>query len=93
VMIEALACGLPVAAYPVTGPNDVIGIHGRGVDHDFPASIGCLDHDLARAIGRALMMDRAAAAVFARRFTWEAATDQFVDALKLARTETPELVD
>jgi len=81
VMIEALACGVPVAAFPVTGPLDVLGPQGRGNDDDFPARVGCLDRDLEVAIGRALTMDRSAAAVFARRFTWEAATDQFLAAL------------
>lgn len=81
VMIEALACGVPVAAFPVTGPLDVLGPEGRGSDDDFPARVGCLDRDLEVAIGRALRMDRSAAAVFARRFTWEAATDQFIAAV------------
>jgi len=81
VMIEALACGLPVAAFPVTGPLDVLGPEGRGSDDDFPARIGCVDLDLEVAIGRALRMDRSAPAVFARRFTWETATDQFIAAL------------
>ncbi|MBC2651631.1 glycosyltransferase family 1 protein [Novosphingobium flavum] len=81
VMIEALACGLPVAAFPVTGPSDIIGLKGYGPDGDFPARIGCLDPDLSTAIGRALGCDRKAAAVFARRYTWQAATDQFLSAL------------
>lgn len=81
VMIEALACGVPVAAFPVDGPLDVLGSEGRGGDDDFPARVGCLDHNLEVAIGRALRMDRSAAAVFARRFTWEAATDQFLAAI------------
>ncbi|MFC3173058.1 glycosyltransferase family 4 protein [Novosphingobium bradum] len=85
VMIEALACGVPVAALPVTGPLDVLGPEGRGSDNDFPARVGCLHHDLEIAIGRALRVDRKAAAVFARRFTWEAATDQFLAAVETAR--------
>ena len=46
-----------------------------------PATVGALDNDLAAAIGQALRLDRSAAAVFAMRFNWSAATDQFVDAI------------
>ena len=70
VMIEALACGVPVAAYPVTGPIDVV-----------TPEVGALDHDLTRAIGDALTRDRAACAEYGRRFTWEASAQQFLDAL------------
>lgn len=82
VVIEALACGLPVAAFPVTGPVDLLGRHGHGPDDDFPATVGCVDADLGMAINRALLADRRAAAVFARRFTWDVATDQFLTALR-----------
>jgi len=85
VVIEALACGVPVAGFPVHGPIDILGPKGRGVADDFPATVGCLDADLAGAIGRALRLDRSAAAVFGRRFTWAAATDQFIAALHEAR--------
>ncbi len=84
VVIEALACGLPVAAFPVTGPIDLIGRNGHGPDDDFPATIGALHQDLGCAVARALRADRRAAAVYARRFTWEAATDQFMAALEHA---------
>lgn len=82
VVIEALACGLPVAAFPVAGPIDILGTKGRGPDNDFPATVGALDNDLALATNRALSMDGLAAAVFGARFTWERATDQLLDALK-----------
>jgi glycosyltransferase involved in cell wall biosynthesis len=67
VMIEALACGVPVAAYPVVGPIDVV-----------PAPrVGCLDEDLGRAIDVALRDGEPAACVaHARQFTWERCTDQ-----------------
>ncbi|MEP6869936.1 MAG: glycosyltransferase family 1 protein, partial [Novosphingobium sp.] len=42
VIIEALACGLPVAAFPVAGPLDILGAAGRGEHDDFPATVGCL---------------------------------------------------
>ena len=82
VVAEALACGTPVAAFPVQGPLDVLGPNGRGRQDDFPATVGALDDDLGAAVGRALMADRQAAAVFARRFSWATATDQFVAALE-----------
>lgn len=70
VMIEAAACGVPVAAYPVVGPIDVL-----------DPSISCLDEDLEAAIGGALARDRQACADYGRRFSWEASARQFFDAL------------
>ena len=81
VVIEALACGVPVAAYPVTGPIDILGPQGRGADNDMPATIGVVDEDLDFAITKALTLDRTAAAVFGARFSWQRATDQFIDAI------------
>lgn len=85
VVIEALACGLPVAAFPVAGPIDILGPNGRGNDGLFPATVGVLDGDLSRAIAKALTLDRKAAAVLGGRFSWDKATDQFVAAITLAR--------
>ncbi len=70
VMIEALACGVPVAAYPVTGPVDILN-----------DAVGAMDEDLTVAIGRALTKDRAACAAYGRTFTWEASARQFLSAL------------
>jgi glycosyltransferase involved in cell wall biosynthesis len=70
VMIEALACGTPVAAYPVPGPVDVL----------TPAT-GAMRENLTQAIGTALTFDRAACAAHGRSFTWEASAGQFLDAL------------
>ena len=85
VLIEALACGVPVAAYPVPGPLDVIGAEGRGPAGDksrlWPMHVGVLDADLARAIEGALRCDRMGAAVYGASFSWDAATEQFVSAL------------
>lgn len=72
VMVEALASGVPVAAFPVPGPVDVVG--------DDPAA-GALDEDLGRAIRRALTLDRAACAAAGRRFGWERCTGQFLAGL------------
>jgi glycosyltransferase involved in cell wall biosynthesis len=68
VLLEALACGVPVAAYPVTGPIDVIE-HGR---------TGMLDEDLRAAALAALKVDPAHCRAFALAHTWEAATKQFL---------------
>jgi len=87
VVIEALACGLPIAAYPVPGPLDILGPNGRGPDDAMPATIGALDERLGCAIERALLLDRTAAAVFASRFSWEHATDQFVNAVMSAKDD------
>lgn len=70
VMIEALACGTPVAAYPVTGPVDVL-----------TPETGAMADDLDTAIARALTRDRAQCAAYGRDFTWEASARQFLDAL------------
>ncbi len=84
VLIEALACGVPVAALPVAGPLDIIGCDGRGPDSTMPFTIGALDDDLALAVSKALRLDRQAAAVFGASFSWSRATDQFVGAVESA---------
>lgn len=71
VMLEALSSGVPVAAYPVTGPMDVL---------TDPAS-GALDEDLGRAVARALTLSREAARAHASRFTWARCAELFVDTL------------
>ncbi|MBC2778275.1 glycosyltransferase family 4 protein [Parasphingopyxis marina] len=70
VMIEALASGTPVAAYPVTGPIDVV-----------TSDVACLDADLDVAIAGALMRDRARCAAFGSGFTWRRSAEQFLAAL------------
>jgi glycosyltransferase involved in cell wall biosynthesis len=71
-MIEALACGVPVAAFPVPGPLDVI---EQGVT-------GVLNDDLAEAVRSALHLDRAVCVQRAAAFTWDAATAQFLAGLE-----------
>lgn len=71
VLLEALACGVPVAAYPVTGPLDVV----------TDARVGALDEDLGRAVERARGLDRAACVAFARGYAWEHATAVFASHL------------
>ena len=67
VQLEALACGVPVAAFPVTGPRDVIG--GR--------DIGVLDADLRTACLGALSVSRDACRTFALGRSWERSARQF----------------
>jgi len=71
VMIEALACGVPVAAFPVTGPLDVIE----------PGVTGVLHANLGTAISGALQLDRRTCLAAANGFSWEAATRQFLGGL------------
>jgi glycosyltransferase involved in cell wall biosynthesis len=94
VMIEALACGVPVAAYPVPGPIDIIGPAGHGPDHLLPMAVGALDNVLAHAITRASCCDRQAAAAHGGSYSWDNATDQFVAAISdaLARRQIPDRV-
>ena len=70
VMIEALACGTPVAAYPVMGPVDVL----------TPQS-GAMDERLEAAVTRALLLDRAACAAYGRRFSWRRSAEEFLGSL------------
>jgi glycosyltransferase involved in cell wall biosynthesis len=76
VNIEALACGLPVAAYPVPGPADILGPGERGM-HGGRSRIGALDQDLAEAIRRALNADKAAAVKEAEHYSWDQCTNLF----------------
>jgi glycosyltransferase involved in cell wall biosynthesis len=72
VLLEALACGTPVAAYPVTGPIDVLADGGAGAMHE----------DLREACLEALKIDRNHARAWAERFSWRAASEQFAAHLK-----------
>lgn len=71
VIIEAMASGLPVAAYPVSGPVDII-----------PGSkAGIVDEDLKTACLKAVKLDPADAIQHAKTYSWEAVTDVFFDLL------------
>jgi glycosyltransferase involved in cell wall biosynthesis len=67
VMLEAMACGLPIAAFPVDGPIDVVQ-HG---------TTGILDDDLGLACRRALQLDRSLCRGFAIKRSWGRATREF----------------
>lgn len=67
VMLEALACGTPVAAYPTEGPVDVI----RNPE------VGCLDNNLQKAISAALKLSRQKCRSYALQFSWEKSVKQF----------------
>jgi glycosyltransferase involved in cell wall biosynthesis len=76
VMLEAMACGTPVAAFPVSGPVDVIDDAAAGVLHE----------DLREACLRALRLDREEVRAVAMCHSWAACTRQFVGNLVLARS-------
>ncbi len=73
VLLESLACGTPVAAFPVTGPRDVLA--------DAAGRIGALDTDLRRAALAALEADRAACRAHAQLFSWRACAALFLSQL------------
>jgi glycosyltransferase involved in cell wall biosynthesis len=75
VILEALASGLPVAAYPVQGPIDIVG----------EAPVGVLSDDLAGAARRALELRPDACRSYALNFSWSACTNQFLT--NLARSK------
>ena len=88
VQLEALACGVPVAAYPVTGPRDVIGA----------APVGVLDDDLRDACLGALSLSRTACRTHALAYSWSRSAGQFLGNLRpitagAAASVAPELGD
>jgi glycosyltransferase involved in cell wall biosynthesis len=80
VLLEALASGLPVAAFPVTGPRDVIGT----------APVGALNDDLQVACLSALTISPQACLEFAGKHTWEASARAFVDNITGIRHVDPQ---
>ena len=79
VLLEAMASGLPVAAYPVAGPLDVVGKSGAGA----------LDVDLRVACLKALEIPRETALAHARQFTWENSARQFLENVGRVVEATP----
>ncbi|MGH1542943.1 MAG: glycosyltransferase family 4 protein [Arenicella sp.] len=69
VMLEAMACGTPVAAFPVPGPVDVVQQSKTGV----------LDEDLASAIKGALQLNRQDCREYAEKQSWQAVTQRLLD--------------
>ena len=76
VMIESMACGTPVAAFPVTGPTDVI---EQGVT-------GHMDHNLKLAIDKCLTLDREQVYFNSLEWTWTNCAAQFINSLKIKTT-------
>ena len=74
VLLEAMASGLPIAAFPVNGPVDVVGESGAGV----------LDADLRKAALAALDIPREKARAHALTFSWDACARQFIDNVQSA---------
>jgi len=79
VLLEAMACGAPVAAFPTPGPLDVVGASGAGA----------LDEDLRTAALEALEINREVPRRHALTFTWENSARQFLDSINLARGAAP----
>ncbi|WOF42164.1 glycosyltransferase family 1 protein [Sphingopyxis indica] len=77
VVIEALSCGTPVAAYPVPGPGDIV-----------TGGAGALDDDLDVAIARALACARDDAAALGARYSWSRCTAQFLNALTFVPSQS-----
>jgi len=73
VMLESMACGTPIAAYPVTGPVDVV---EQGVN-------GYMHEDLSKAIEMALTLDRKTVEASSKKYTWPNCTQTFLDNLSI----------
>ena len=72
VLLEAMACGVPVAAYPVAGPIDIVQ----------PGVTGALEFDLKTAVEKALLLSRSECRRFAETQSWDQIGNSFVESLK-----------
>ena len=79
VQLEALACGVPIAAFPVTGPLDVVADH----------PVGALNSDLRAACMRALNLSRDTCRRFALDYSWDNSARQFIANLSKLQTNLP----
>lgn len=68
VIVEALACGTPVAAYPVTGPIDILN-----------NKVGAMDNDLSKAVKVALNVNRKDCVEHAKKYSWKNVVDSFIE--------------
>jgi glycosyltransferase involved in cell wall biosynthesis len=75
VMLEAISCGTPIAAYPVTGPIDIV---EDGIN-------GCLAEDLIIAVEFCKRLDRKKVHRSSKKYTWSSCTKTFLDNLTLIR--------
>ena len=73
-MIEANACGTPVAGYPVTGPIDVV---KNGVN-------GYLDNDLKQAIEQAQKVDPKSCIAYSKKYSWDDVASNFISTISTA---------
>ncbi|VAV95873.1 Glycosyl transferase, group 1 family protein [hydrothermal vent metagenome] len=73
VILESMACGTPVAAFPVPGPGDIIPGSGAGV----------VDDDLRKAALACLDLDRKQAIAHAHTYSWKACAEEFVGNLRV----------
>jgi glycosyltransferase involved in cell wall biosynthesis len=71
VVLEALASGLPVAAYPVPGPLDIVDDMG----------VGALNEDLGIAVGEAITVPRTRCRAHALKYSWAACAESFLENL------------
>lgn len=83
VLLEAMACGVPVAAYPVTGPKDIIE----------NAANGWVDGDLAYAVEQALKVDSGKCREYAEKYSWGNAAKQFYSNLVLVKEDKAQVLD
>jgi glycosyltransferase involved in cell wall biosynthesis len=71
VLLESMACGTPVAAFPVSGPKDVLAAGG--------AAVGAVNTDLRQAALDALAYgDRTACRVYAQTYSWQSCAERFL---------------
>jgi glycosyltransferase involved in cell wall biosynthesis len=85
VLLEALASGVPVAAYPVPGPLDVLEVP------EGATPVGCMDEDLARAVISALTIPSDRCREHALTYSWRASAEQFLSNLRPLRQTTDHL--